>query len=85
MERRKATVLHLLVAGMGCPNCVNRVRNALLGARGVVDVEVDLRAGLATVWYRPGEMRLTELLAAVADAARRTHHSYLAVPVTSPG
>lgn len=80
-EREGAEVRYLALAGMGCPNCANRVRNALVAAHGVVDVEVDLPAGLATVWYRRGEAPVADLIHAVAGAGRGTHHRYLAVPV----
>jgi len=80
-EREDAVVQYLALAGLGCPNCANRVRNALLRASGVVDVEVDLPAGLATVWYRPAEGRVSDLIAAVSVAGLGTHHRYLAVAV----
>lgn len=80
-EREGSEVQYLALAGMGCPNCANRVRNALLQTRGVVDVEVDLPAALATVWYRSRDAGISDLVAAVARAGRDTHHRYLAVPV----
>lgn len=80
-ERHTAHLQYLAVAGMGCPNCANRVRNALLQTTGVVDVEVDLPAGLASVWYREGEVELSDLVGAVGRAGLATHHRYLAVPV----
>lgn len=79
--RRDAETLYLGLAGLGCPNCANRVRNALLAVQGVVDVEIDLPAGLATVWRHPGEAEVPDLIFVVADAARGTHHRYLAVPL----
>lgn len=83
-ERRSAEIQQLALAGLGCPNCANRVRNALLTAPGVVDVEVDLSSALATVWYRRERTGVPNLVDAVAGAGRGTHHRYLAVPVT-PG
>lgn len=82
-EIERAGVQHLAVAGMGCPNCANRVRNSLLLTPGVLEVEMDLQTGLATVWYDDGEAGLPDLLGAVSAAARGTHHTYLAVPVGS--
>ncbi|MDP2958253.1 MAG: heavy metal-associated domain-containing protein [Longimicrobiales bacterium] len=81
VDRRSAAVLYLALAEVECPNCANRVRNALLMAPGVVDVEVDLAGALATVWYNGGEAGVKDLLDAVAEAGRGTHHRYLAVPV----
>lgn len=80
-EREGAEVGYLALAGLGCPNCANRVRNALLRATGVVDVEVDLTSALATVWYRPDEGRVWDFVNAVSVAGLGTHHRYLAVPV----
>lgn len=74
----------LAVAGMGCPNCANRVRNALLRCRHVLEVEVDLRGSLARVWCDPDASVPPEALTrAVAEASRGTHHRYLAVPLRS--
>ena len=83
-DRQDSQVLYLALAGMGCPNCANRVRNALLRAQGVVDGELDLAAALATVWYSGKEASFTHLIDAVADAGRGTHHRYLAVRVELP-
>lgn len=80
-ERDDAESTHLGLSGLGCPNCANRVRNALLGVRGVVDVEIDLPRGLATVWREPREAEVSDLVGAVSDAARGTHHRYLANPL----
>jgi len=82
-ERKGSAMQHLAMAGMGCPNCANRVRNALLATRGVVDVEVDLAAALATVWYRPQDVGVVDLTNAVKAAGEGTHHRYLAIPVHS--
>jgi copper chaperone CopZ len=83
-DRRNAEVQYLAVAGMGCPNCAHRVRNALLRAPGVVDVEVDLPGGLASVWFRGAETGVSDLVEVVAAAGRETQHTYLAVPVRYP-
>lgn len=81
--RARSTVQYLSVAGMGCPKCANRVRNTLLGRPGVVDVEVDVAAGLATVWYEKAGVTVGEMVDLVAASGRGTHHRYLAVPITS--
>lgn len=84
-EKRDTHAVHLAVAGMGCINCANRVRNALLEVEGVVEVEVDrLRGGLTTVWCRPDRGdRTDDLTGAVAECGRRSHHRYIAVPIRS--
>lgn len=46
--------------GIGCPSCANRVRNALLAYPGIVEVKVDVSAGLCasgTGLNRPGYVR----------------------------
>ncbi|GMV05241.1 MAG: hypothetical protein AMXMBFR53_15200 [Gemmatimonadota bacterium] len=80
-ERGGAREQILALAGMGCPNCANRIRNTLLRVRGVVDVEVDLPASLATVWYDPTTVQVPTLLDAVSLAGTSTMHRYLAVPL----
>jgi copper chaperone CopZ len=72
----------LALSGLGCPNCANRVRNALLRTDGVLEAEIDLNAALGRVWCRPGSPPdETELVKAVVGASRGTHHRYLAVPL----
>ena len=41
----------LAVGGMGCENCVTRVRNSLLALEGVYGVDVYLNMALAEVRY----------------------------------
>jgi copper chaperone CopZ len=56
----------LVVDGMGCDGCAARVRGALLEPLDVVEVEIELRRGLATVYSRgPVDSRRFE------DAVRR--------------
>jgi len=80
-ERDAAEIQYLALAGLGCPNCAMRVRNALLLTHGVVDAEIDLGSALARVWFRDGEVGVVDMVHAVALAGRGTHHRYLAVPV----
>jgi copper chaperone CopZ len=80
-ERRRATVQHMAIAGMGCPNCANRIRNALTATRGLVDVDVDLPGALATVWYRPEGVGVADVTRTIEAAGEGTHHRYLGVPV----
>ena len=81
--RREADIIGLSLRGVRCPNCANRVRNALLGCPGVVDAVVDLAAAHAEVWYRPDQVGPTGLRRVVSKAGSGTHHRYLAVPVRS--
>ena len=77
-ERQEQAVALLDVMGMGCPNCVNRVRNGLLQVYGVVSAEVDLEAHRARVVYNPGLVEPRHLQWAVADAGAAAHHDYRA-------
>lgn len=78
------------IAGMGCSNCANRVRNSILGVDGVFEVEVEVETGLARVWRDPDTPDGADssdfadtVIQAVAAAGRDTHHRYLAVPLRS--
>jgi copper chaperone CopZ len=77
-ERREQAVALLAVEGMGCPNCVHRVRNGLLQVYGVVAADVDLDAGQARVTYNPGLVQPRHLERAVADAGAAARHDYRA-------
>ncbi len=81
LDRAQSVVL--VITGMGCPNCANRVRNALLRHPGVLTAEVDLREGLAAVALEPG-VDERELSMAVATADPSGRHPYRAVPIGAP-
>jgi copper chaperone CopZ len=68
---------------MGCPSCANRIRNALLAQPGIVEVEMDVPAGLARVWYVPERVGVQQVLAVVSTVGERTKHRYLAVALRS--
>jgi len=53
------------VAGMRCPSCARRVETALSKCPGVIQALVDVAGGTAWVRYRPGEVNMEELQAAV--------------------
>lgn len=77
-ESKTAT---LVVSGMGCNTCVNRVYNALMLTNGVVQVEVSLEAALARVLFDAARIDVGDLVAAVAGAGDG-RHVYRAMPVT---
>ena len=68
----------LLVWGMGCPNCANRVRNSLLATRGVVEAYVDHLSGRALVRYNPAMVSPKALQDAVRQAGGDGRHEYFA-------
>lgn len=74
----RSKTLILRVTGMGCPTCAMRVRNSLLSCTGVVEVEIDLFAGLAVVHYSVEQIEPQSLVEAVAAAGRDSHHMYRA-------
>lgn len=80
-ERRERTSVRLVVHGMGCPNCVNRVRNSLLQVYGVVSAEVDLQTGRAEVVFNPVLTGPQDLQRAVAAAGGDGRHEYRAYPL----
>lgn len=77
-DLRRASVVVVRVDGLGCPNCANRVRNAILGTEGVVKAEVELATGRAKVGFDPGRCGVDDVLVAVAGAGAGTHHEYRA-------
>lgn len=84
---RESAEAVLNVRGMGCMNCVIRVRNALLRLPGVLAAQVELdgdRYGHARVNFDPEHTRLQELLDAVAGAGEGSHHTYSATGVEIP-
>ncbi len=58
-------VLDLAVDGMTCASCVARVEGALGRVPGVEEAHVNLAAERATVRYRPGSVKPSDLLGAV--------------------
>lgn len=74
-ERAQA---HLTLAGLGCPNCATRVRNALLALDGVIAAEVGLEPQHAVVAFDPTRTRLEQLTEAVAWAGAASRHAYTA-------
>jgi copper chaperone CopZ len=76
-----SAVAVLRVAGMGCGNCANRVRNGLLGLPGVLAARVDLAEGLVRVNFTPQGIELQRLLDAVSDSGNDGHHEYRATLV----
>jgi len=68
------------IAGMGCPNCSNRVRNSLLELEGVSSAMVDHRRGVAIVDFNPAKATLEDLARAVSAAGKDSGHAYSATP-----
>ncbi|MEF8793435.1 heavy metal translocating P-type ATPase [Thiohalorhabdus sp.] len=58
----------LPVSGMSCAACVARVREVLLGLKGVAAAEVDVAAEQANVRYDPERVDAGDLVAAVQEA-----------------
>ena len=67
---------HLLIRGMGCPNCAARVRNSLLKLDGVVDAIVDHNFGTSRVVYNPTMVTSQDLEGAVRAAGGDGRHEY---------
>lgn len=77
-ELAEVAEMKLLVAGMGCPNCALRVRNALVVCQGVVDAQVDHVSGQAVIQFNPGMVGPGDLIHAVSTAGTGSHHQYIA-------
>ena len=79
VEEQQATSVVLLgVQGMGCPNCAARVRNSLLGLKGVTEADVDHITGTADVEFNPQLVTIAALFDAVAQAGNDGRHQYRA-------
>lgn len=61
----------LIVRGMHCSSCVQRVERALSKVKGVAAVKVNLAAGQAIVDYVPGSTTEEALKQAVRDTGFR--------------
>ena len=77
-ERQETATALLAVEGMGCPNCVARVRNSLLGVYGVVSADIALEPGSAQVIFNPKLAGPNDLKRAVAAAGGDGRHEYRA-------
>ena len=75
---QKADKATLAVQGMGCENCVTRVRNGLLSLDGVYGVDVYLNMALAEVSYDDKKISAQRLVEAVSRAGCDGHHEYRA-------
>ena len=75
---QKADIATLAVWGMGCENCVTRVRNSLLSLDGVFGVDVYLNMALAEVSYDSRKVSANELVSAVSRAGNDGRHQYRA-------
>ncbi len=80
-EANEAQMAFLAIMGMGCPNCVTRVRNSLLNIEGVVSADIDLERGLAFVDYIPAKTTTRALIGAVSEAGNDNRHKYRAVVI----
>ena len=68
----------LAVWGMGCENCVTRVRNSLLELDGVYGVDVFLNMAIAEIRYDSKKISADALVTAVSSAGNDGRHNYRA-------
>lgn len=77
-QLQQAARATLLVRGMGCENCVTRVRNSLLSLDGVYGVDVYLNMAMAEVRYDSKKVSADALVNAVSRAGNDGRHEYRA-------
>ena len=77
-QLQRAEIATLAIWGMGCENCVTRVRNSLLSLDGVYGVDIYLNMALAEVRYDTNKISATELVSAVSRAGNDGRHHYVA-------
>lgn len=75
---QKSDIATLAVWGMGCENCVTRVRNSLLTLEGVYGVDVYLNMAVAEVRYDSKKISPNKLVVAVSAAGNDGRHKYRA-------
>jgi copper chaperone len=68
----------LAIEGMGCQNCVTRVRNSLLSLNGVYAADVYLNMAMAEVSYDSEKVTGEMLMEAVSQAGNDGRHEYRA-------
>jgi copper chaperone CopZ len=83
IEMQNSDVATLAVWGMGCQNCVTRVRNSLLRLEGVYGVDVYLNMALAEVSYNSKRVNAKMLVEAVTAAGNDGRHQYRARLIAS--
>lgn len=77
-ELRNADSALLAVAGMGCENCVTRVRNSLLSLDGVLTANIYLNMAMAEVSFDSRKISTKALVEAVSRAGNDGRHEYRA-------
>lgn len=77
-QLQRADTALLVVWGMGCENCVTRVRNSLLTLDGVYGVDVYLNMAVAEVRYNQEKISADQLVEAVSAAGNDGRHQYRA-------
>lgn len=82
-QLQQAARATLLVRGMGCENCVTRVRNSLLSLDGVYGVDVYLNMASAEVRYDSKKVSADALVNAVSRAGNDGRHEYRAEVIAS--
>lgn len=77
-DMQKAQVAYLAVEGMGCPRCALRVQNGLNRLDGVFEASVYLENAVAEVYYDASQVKLQDMVNAVASAGDAQKHRYRA-------
>lgn len=67
----EAAAADILIEGIVCASCVQKVERALLGLRGVVKASVNLATGRVRVEYLPSETNLGEIRRTVQETGYR--------------
>jgi P-type Cu+ transporter len=61
----------IVIAGMGCDNCVRKLERAFRAKDGVAEVSIDGIAGRAKVTFDPARTNLTQLQEVIAKSGYR--------------
>ncbi len=69
--KSEAKTIRLLLDGMTCINCQNRIQQRLSATKGVLDVKVSYRAGTADIVYHPSAVSLQTITAVIENLGYR--------------
>ncbi|MGN0371198.1 MAG: cation transporter [Enterocloster sp.] len=66
MQKEKTNV-KLIISGMTCVNCQNRIEKKLKEADGIISVSVSYKNGTAQIGYDDGKISLNKIIADIEN------------------
>ncbi len=69
------------ITGMSCASCATRIQDSLMKLKGVEDAQVNFAAERATVFYKPDEVSIEDLINTVKDMGYGVSVSKVTLPI----